>query len=240
MKEETKKMAEYFQCEYQMYEKGGNPEEVEEAYFETLKEGKEKGFYPAILVVDEYVLEWFGGILEEDYNKEKVISGCGNNGKELLEEYIAEDMEEETEEEKRRFIGDETEGDEINNFSSYISFQANGLEEDILLLKIPVKNPWEIIAWIPLGGWNDCPPPEDMIAVCKYWFEKYGAIPSVFTHDVMEFYAPNKLNGIDSFEAAKEHYAFCPDRVFQCTRTGTLSEVAACLEKSEVWYFWWD
>lgn len=240
MREETKRRAEYFQCEYRVFEKGGDPEEVEEAYFNALKEGEEKGFYPAILVVDEYVTEWFDGILEEDYDREKLISDCGNNGKKLLEEYIAEDMEEDTEEEKREFIGNETEGDEIHNFCSYISFQANELEEDTLLLKIPVKHPWEIIAWIPLGGWNDCPSPEDMIAVCKYWFEEYGAFPAVFTHDVMEFYAPKKLNGAESLEVAKEHYAFCPDRVYQSTRTGTLSEVAAGLENSEVWYFWWD
>lgn len=240
MKEETKRMAERFSCEYQVFEKGGDPEDLEDAYFEALKEGKDKGFYPAILVVDEYVTEWFDGILEEDYDREKLISGCGNNGKELLEEYFRDNTEEDTGEEKREFIGNETEGDEIEHFCSYISFSANELEEDTLLLKIPVKHSWELIAWVPLGGWNDCPPPEDMIAVCKYWFEKYGAIPAVFTHDVMEFYAPNKLNGADSLEAAKEHYAFCPDRVFQSTSTNTLSEVAVCLEKSEVWYFWWD
>ena len=57
MKEETKRMAERFSCEYQVFEKGGDPEDLEDAYFEALKEGKDKGFYPAILVVDEYVTE---------------------------------------------------------------------------------------------------------------------------------------------------------------------------------------
>ena len=79
-----------------------------------------------------------------------------------------------------------------------------------------------------------------MISICKYWYEAYGAIPAVFTHDVMEFYAPKKLNGVDSLEVAKEHYAFCVDRVDQGTRTSTLSELAVGLQDSEVWYFWWD
>ncbi|MDE6906944.1 MAG: DUF4253 domain-containing protein, partial [Lachnospiraceae bacterium] len=44
----------------------------------------------------------------------------------------------------------------------------------------------------------------------------------------------------DSMEVAKEHFAFTPDRVFQCTETGTLAEVAACIAASKIWYFWWD
>ena len=91
-----------------------------------------------------------------------------------------------------------------------------------------------------MGGWNDCPGAEDMIAVCKYWYERYRAVPAVFTHDVMEFYAPYGLNGANSLEAAKEHYAFCTDRVDQGTRTYTISELAAGLAHSTVWYFWWD
>ncbi len=78
-----------------------------------------------------------------------------------------------------------------------------------------------------------------MIAICKYWYEKYQAVPAVFARDIIEFYAPAKLNGQDSIEAAKEHYAFCPDRIDQ-GETYTLSELAAGLEESDVWYFWWD
>ena len=114
------------------------------------------------------------------------------------------------------------------------------LEADTLLLEIPVKHPFEIIGYLPMGGWNECPAPEEMIAVCKYWYEKYKAVPAVFTHDVMEFYAPYQLNHVDSIEAAKEHYAFCPDRIDQGTRTYKVSELAAGLEQSDVWYFWWD
>ncbi|WP_289301915.1 DUF4253 domain-containing protein [Sporofaciens musculi] len=114
------------------------------------------------------------------------------------------------------------------------------MAEDTLLLELPVKNPWEIIAYLPMGGWNDCPAPEEMISICKYWYEKYQAVPAAFTSDVLEFYAPAGLNKEDSLEAAKEHYAFCTDRIDQGTRTCKVSELAAGLEESNVWYFWWD
>ena len=96
------------------------------------------------------------------------------------------------------------------------------MAEDTLLLELPVKNPWEIIAYLPMGGWNDCPAPEEMISICKYWYEKYQAVPAAFTSDVLEFYAPAGLNK----EAAKEHYAFCTDRIDQGTRTCKVSELA--------------
>ncbi len=188
-------------------------------------------------------MEQFEYIFDNDYDKEKLIAECGDNGKELLQERFndyLEDYSEDFDEGLEDFIGNETEGDTLLHFSGYISFDDHELEDDTLLLKIPAKYPWEMIAWLPMGGWNECPSPEEMIAVCKYWFEAYGAIPAVFTHDVMEFYAPKKLNNADSLEVAKEHYAFCVDRIDQGTRTGKLSELSAGLKNSKVWYFWWD
>lgn len=243
MREEIKKIVDQFQCEYSIYEKGTNPEKLEAAYMGALQEGTEKGYYPAILVVDEYVTDWLDYVFEEGYNPEKVIQACDDQGKELLQqrfrEYM-EDYEEDYEEGLEEFIGNETEGEVLHHFSAYTSFQEYVLEDDTLLLKIPAKRPWEIIGWIPMGGWNECPAPEEMISICKYWYETYGAMPAIFTHDEMEFYAPKKLNGADSLEVAKEHYAFCVDRVDQGTRTCTLSELAVGLQDSEVWYFWWD
>ncbi len=243
MREEMKKIVDQFQCEYTVFEKGSDPDKLEAAYLEALQEWGGKGYYPAILVVDEYVTDWLDYVFAEDYNPKKLIETCNDQGKELLQnrfrEYM-EDYEEDYEQGLEEFIGNETEGEVLHHFCGYISFNENVLEEDTLLLKIPVQNPWEIIAWIPMGGWNECPAPEEMISICKYWYETYGAIPAVFTHDEMEFYAPKRLNGVDSLEAAKEHYAFCVDRVDQGTRTYKLSELAAGLEDSDTWYFWWD
>lgn len=240
MDEITKQVADRFSCKYTVFEKGTDPQLAEQAYRSAYQKAKsDGGFWPALVCLDEYVLEWLG-IIEEEYDRDTIIAGCGDNGKEVLQERFQEDMECLEDGEHEEFIGTETQGDIIMNFSGYESFDDNMLEADTLLLEIPVNNPWEVIGYLPLGGWNDCPAPEDMIAVCKYWYQKYQAVPAVFTHDVMEFYAPARLNGVDSMEAAKEHYAFCTDRVDQGTRTSTLSELAAGLAESEVWYFWWD
>lgn len=240
MDESTKKIAENFQCRYTLFEKGTEPELVEQAYRRKLEEGKEGSFWPAIICLDEYAVEWLEYVAEEDYDRDKIIAGCGDNGKKILAERFAEYTEELEEGELDELIGEEDEGEELHQFIGYMSFTDGTLEADTLLLEIPVKHPWEIIGYLPMGGWNECPSPEEMMAVCKYWYEKYQAVPAVFTHDVMEFFAPQKLNGNDSLEAAKEHYAFCADRVDQGTRTYHISELAAGLAESDFWYFWWD
>ena len=79
-----------------------------------------------------------------------------------------------------------------------------------------------------------------MISVCKYWYEKYGAIPVTISHDTLEFSVPECIKEDEAIELAKEHYAFTPDRVDQCTRSGSLKEVAESLKVSKFWYFWWD
>lgn len=240
MEELTRKIAEGFQCKYTVFEMGTEAELVEQAYKEAFAAGKEGGFCPAIICLEEYALEWLQEVRGQPYSQEEILASCNDKGEEILRERFQEYMEDYEVTDLEEFIGTVTKGDEIHHFMGYISFKDGTLEADTLLLELPVKNPWEIIAYLPMGGWNECPSPEDMISICKYWYGKCQAVPAVFTHDVMEFYAPLSLNGVDSLEMAKEHYAFCTDRVEQSTRTYKISELAAGLEHSEVWYFWWD
>lgn len=237
---QTANIAESFQCKYTVFQKGTDGALVEKAYFDALEAGKAGGFYPAVICLDDYAKDWLSEAVGKDYSRDAIISGCQDNGRQILSQRYEGYMEDCSDEERKNFIGEETQGEAVNHFCGYLSFRDGTLEDDTLLLEIPVKHAWEIIAYLPMGGWNECPSPDEMIAICKYWNEKYGAVPAVFTHDVMEFYAPYGLNGVDSLEAAIEHYAFCPDRVDQGTSTYKLSELAAGLSQSDIWYFWWD
>ncbi len=240
MNDETKQIADSFRCKYTVFEKGTDPDLVEQAYLKAYELGKKEGFCPAIVCLNEYVGPLLQEMEKEGYNIQDEIAKCQDNGKEILEERFQEYTECCDEDELIDFIGEETEGEAVTNFIGCCSYEDGTLEADTLLLEIPVKNPWEVVAYIPLGGWNEYPATDDMLAICKYWYKKYNAVPAAFTNDVMEFYAPSGLNGVDSLEAAKEHYGFCSDRVDQGTQTYKLSELAAGLEKSKVWYFWWD
>ena len=91
---------------------------------------------------------------------------------------------------------------------------------------------------MPFGGWNECPLPEDHIAVAKYWYEKYGAVPAVITEDVLEFSVPAPVKREEAQALAWEQYLYCADIVVQgCESIGLLADI---LSKSTTWFFWWD
>lgn len=101
-----------------------------------------------------------------------------------------------------------------------------------------MKNPWEVFAYLPFGGWNDCPDTPQLMAAAKHWFEEYGAVPAVLTHDTLEFELAAPAPAEKAMELAAQHCAFCPD----VDQGGgwTVGTLADELRRSTVWYFWWD
>ncbi len=221
-------------CKYRIFSSDADYECVMNAYEEAFEQGQTEGFTPLLVPADE-ILEDFMGVLKDDgYSLQNVLNSESNSGEELLksryDEYTSEDEEFDVDE----FIG-EFDYEPIVA-TRYTAFRGC----EVLLLYIPTTKPWELVAYVPFGGWNECPDVEDMMAICKYWYEKYGAVPVTISHDVMEMSVPKPVTKEESLQVAKEHFAFTPDRVYQCTGTGTLSEVADSLAVSKIWYFWWD
>lgn len=81
-----------------------------------------------------------------------------------------------------------------------------------------MKNPWEVFAYLPFGGWNECPDTAELMAIARYWLEQHGAVPAVITHDVLECALPAPVPEDQAMELAMEQYAFCPDAVDQGRR----------------------
>ncbi len=235
-------------CPYQVFAKGNTIEHVNKAYLRARVRGLEQGFIPVVVQADDTLAEWLGILEDESYSKEKILNQKAGNGAEVLknrwkeyaEDYIEDFGEGTREDTLGELLGEMVDGERLSALTTFMSFSGEGIEESILF-EIPVKNPWEVIAWLPMGGWNECPPAEEMMEVCRYWYEKYGAVPAALSHDTLEFYIEKPVeNEEEVWELAKEHYAFCPDRVDQGTANGTIGEVADSLRKSQIWYFWWD
>ena len=104
MEESTKKIAEGFRCSYTVFEQGTDPQFVERAYRKAFEAGKTGGFYPAVLCLDECAVEWLEEVVKQEYDREKIIAGCQNNGRELLEERFLEYTEEYGEEELEELL----------------------------------------------------------------------------------------------------------------------------------------
>ncbi len=228
----TKKIIENVGCPYEIISPDTPEQEVMKWYQLALEQAGENG-YPVIVPVSRLLLESLETAEEEGYDRNEMLRRDLADGKRLLHNWYQEASEEE------EFIGTMEQGDELNHFLSFTEFA--GEYEEFILFKIPVDEPWKVMAYLPIGGWNGCPETEDMLAICRYWYEKYRAVPAVVGYDTMEFLTGREVRTEqDAWDLAKEHFAFCEDVVLQCTGTSTIGELADSLRKSKVWYFWWD
>ena len=135
---------------------------------------------------------------------------------------------------------EDLEGDEGEPINRFLGYWDYGTKKTIplILAEIPVQQPWEVFAYLPFGGWNECPDTERLMATAKYWFTKHGAVPSVVTHDILEFTLPQAVGREKAPVLAQEQYAWCADIVDQ--GVGSITALAQGLADSTVWYFWWD
>ena len=209
-------------------------EEASEKYLATYKEGKEKGYIPVFLTVDEYLLKTFE-ISMKDENTDNMIDIFNKNLEkakninpiELFNKFIEQSMD-------KYFTEDDYKFDDSNknNLKFLTIFNNEGnLKDNVILVKVPTTKPYEILAYFGMGS-------ED-IATVKYWYEKYGAIPASITYDEMEFYVERPPQTLEETKKlAVEHYAFCYGLLWGCY--DTLEEAASTIYKNVQWYFWWS
>ena len=215
--------------------KTNNFEEASEKYLATYRDGKEKGYTPVFLTVDEYLLKTFE-ISMKDENADSMIDLFNKNLEKAKSINLIEIF--------NKFLKQQTicklfiEGDykfddsNKNNLKFLTIFNNEGnLKDNVILVKVPTTKPYEILAYFGMGS-------ED-IATVKYWYEKYGATPASITYDEMEFYVERPPQTLEETKKlAVEHYAFCYGLLWGCY--DTLEEAASTIYKNVQWYFWWS
>lgn len=244
-------LMEYLDCPCQVFEPMADDDPIQEAYWAARREGETAGFYPVALPADATLLECLmmnvgqrGALDIEKLRawRSALLAQELPDGRDFLTENSALRQEELEGDglDWRETLGELKGGEEISGFSAYWNFTTEWTDE-VILAKIPAKVPWEIFVWLPMGGWNECPAAQQMMAVSKYWNERYNAVPAALSHDVLEFTVPSPVEKEeDARKLALEQYGFCVDRVEQCGGDCTVGALADSLMKSKVWYFWWD
>ena len=216
--------------------------EIEKKYLTSYKEGKEKGFTPVFLVLDDVLLEKFE-LDMEDENTDNIMDIVKSNLEKYKNinavEFLKKSQDENTEdyftEKDYKFDNKEKYNLELSTLFDY----EGNFKDNVILVKVPIKNPYEVLGYFGMGGYNECPFPPEQVAVAKYWYEKYGAVPAVITYDEIEFYVEKPVKTLEEAKKlAVEHYAFCYDIVEQCY--GTFERLVDGLYKNIQWYFWWD
>ena len=214
--------------------KTGSFEEVSKKYLAAYKDGKEEGYTPVFLTVDDYLLKTFK-ITMANENADNMIDIFNKNLEkakninpiELFNKFIEQSMDKYFTEDDYKF-----DDNDKNNLKLLTIFNHEGnLKDNVILVKIPTTKPYEILAYFGMGS--------EGIATVKYWYEKYGAVPAAITYDEIEFYVERP---VQTFEETKklavEHYAFCYGLLWECY--DTLEELASAIYKNVHWYFWWS
>ena len=248
---------EYLDCECTYFPSMKDDDPITAAYSYAKRDSVHEGFVPVLIKADDETLleclvmnadpENDADFYEFDLKtvteyRKKMLSTSIKDGKAVLEEMIGLRKEEADDDDmdwEEEILGKMENGYENNRFFSFWEYDTD-MTYPMILAKIPVKHPWEIFAYLPFGNWNECPDTPELMAVAKYWFEQYGAVPAVLTHDVLEFDLPAAISKECAMEVALEQYGFCPDVVDQGPEDATVGSLADGLRQSKVWYFWWD
>ena len=190
-------------CEYISAIYSGNKEEDNKAnaelYLKLVAEGNEKGFCPVL--VDKEIMHYvyapkYGfSDTKEDYCKitKRLIDLASYDcfsvwyGRLLYNYYLDGNWDEEgvkydldllnPPSDKKyidKFINDAS----VQNFSfckdeGYMPYDFS--YENHVFVLVPTKEPWEVLAWIPMGGFNFCPDELHQIALAKGLYEQFGA-----------------------------------------------------------------
>lgn len=248
----------YLDCECTYFPSLTDDDPIMSAYNYAKRESVKEGFVPVLIKADDEIL-WECLIMNSDPDsdgeddfafdpdkvaeyRKKMLSAPVENSKAVLEEMIGQRKEEAEDDDMdwdEEILGEMEGGYDNRRFSSYWN-SDNNMTYPLILAKIPVKNPWEIFAYLPFGGWNECPNTPELMAVAKYWFEQHGAVPAAMSHDELEFLLPAPVPEEKAMDAAVELYGFCPDVIDQGPEDATVGALADVLRQSTVWYFWWD
>lgn len=250
----------FFNFEFEIIE-NKTVEEVSKIYFQALEEGTKKGFTPVFLVLDDILIDKFEiNLDDENANDMKIVISKN------LEKYKEIDPVKFFNTIKEEIIVDKLEGkdsipktvDYLDNIESYFSENLEltkenknklelsilftddwKLKNNVVLVKAPTENPYELLAYFDMGGFNDCPNAYEQVAICKYWYEKYKSFLAAITYDEIEFYVQNPpITLEDTKKLTIEQDLFCLDLVDQCF--GSYDNISDFIYNNVQWYFWWD
>ncbi len=240
-KDLLEKFSEATECRFEALPDDIEPDEVMKIYVRELENGKAAGYTPVIVVADDVFYNLIndrikGGGGAQNYNRAYLSTDVSDGEEVLRRRYENAFFPDESEEMP------EDEPFDVPSVKSFIGISKEELfdGEKLLLVRLPTTEPWRIFAWIPFGGWNECPPDTEIMSVAKYWYDKYGAVPALLSRDTLQFYvAAPVTDGTVANELAKEQFSFSPDIVYQ-GGVGSIDTLARSILYSNVWFFWWD
>lgn len=246
-------LMDYLGCDCDYFPSMRDDDPLMSAYGYARRLGVREGYVPVLVAVDDVLWECL--ILNsdpdsdgEDYTfdpqrvaeyRERVLSSPVPDGREVLDSMVSERMSEAEDDGLdwgENVVGEVEGGEGRDRLSGYWNYETN-MTYPVILARIPTDEPWKVFAWLPFGNWNECPDTPELMAASRHWYERYGAVPAMVTHDELELLLPEPVPEDEALGVATDMYGLCPD-VEQ--NSGNLGNLADELRQSTVWYLWWD
>lgn len=238
--------AAFFGLPYEIIKGDALPNEVVDQYKRALQLAPTEG-YPVIFENDEKTIAVLEA-LEEEVDRDLLLPWESSeelplpDGRKLLEKWYRErhDGEELWEDAVERKMVQGNGNPQDTFIGTEVCFRVFD-NDDLIMLKFPVDAPWKVLAYFPLYDWGDQTEIAELMAVGKYWYERYGAVPAVFGCNLLEFWAEGlMISEEDAWQLAREQTAFHDCALEIGTESGTVGELAYDLRKTRTWYFMWE
>lgn len=248
-KTELEKLFDGLGYEYLVIDPDLSKKKIVKLFEEQTAKGREEGYTPVIVPCGiegrDLLLESVSGQLEDGFDIADELKKPLPDGTSVLddrkEEFLRlyglsiDSLIAETGEGVEYFGSDTAE-------TTFAGLQAVTMMQGecrLILLKLPTKNPWEAVIYIPFGGFNECPAPNEMAAILKYWYEKFGAVPAVITFDMLDVWLPEPISADDAKKTAEEQIIFDID-MMETLMMGSMQSFEKALTEAKIWSFWWD
>lgn len=189
-----KRMVEMTGYPYEVFSYEMDEEEVMLRYYESAQRGTFKNFVP-VLVSDKVIEMW---MKKWQSHEEISYDICIQNRINRIEELFGK--KEMKDGKYKELIQDAAaygacDIDALKDKPNQAEYQdcfESTYEWNVCLFEIPVKNPWEVLLYLPDSPFEGTAPIEEMIALCKYWYEKAHALPAFISSQGIEFALPDK------------------------------------------------
>lgn len=250
-------------CEYLPAIFSGNKEADNKAntelYLKLVREGREKGFCPVLIDKDimHYMNESKYGFSDskEDYPKvtKRLIELTNENcfsvwmGRIIYNYYLdCVEYEDDVENDLQvlQLPTDKSYLEKFDGVPALKDFEFGKDEgykpydftyENHVFALIPTRNPWEVLAWIPMGGFNWCPDELHQVALAKGLYEQFGARIMYISFSSLEYYVPDALIEKEDVQKASKILIAADNDVYE-----DYDVAADRILGSHNWFMWWD
>ena len=239
--ENAKFIMDFLGCECRYFPAGKPAQLIQSSYEEAFARMEMDKTTPLLIAVDDVLTEELKSKTKPGetagQRRARILSEASGEAPEWFMEKLTEMKEEYGEYWNEITAETDVTGAGITRLCSFVDLSSQKTGEVILAI-IPTDKPWEVFGWLPFGGWNECPLPEEHVMISRYWYQKFGAVPAAVSHDILEFAVQPVRDKSAAVGLALEQYAFCPDIIDQGVQM--IGVLADMLTKSSVWSFWWD